>query len=366
MAKSKAQSLMGARSKEERKRVRKNLGTLKSLTVQPQTQQRYKASLQQFFQYLRRENLVLPKQRDGLDSIVADYLEYLWSEGEGRAVASNVLAALQDFDPKLKHNLPSSWRLMKTWSIHEVPNRAPPLTDAVLEAMVGWAFFNNYPSFGLSLLVGFFGLLRSGELLALQAWQVHMVSSSSAAVINLGLTKSGKRQGAEESVTLTDVMVLRFLWSWKQRARDHDFLCEKPHKWRDLFQQCLVDLKLTDWGFRPYSLRRGGATSLFVKVGSLDRVLILGRWTAVKTAKIYLNSGLAMLADLKIAPSLLKPFTTVFYSHTTLPKPRLEPGLKKTRAGGRGKRTKRQGQKKEGDLGGGGFFPVFLLKVSRA
>jgi hypothetical protein len=30
----------------------------------------------------------------------------LWSAGEGRAVASNFLAALQDFDPKLKEPTP--------------------------------------------------------------------------------------------------------------------------------------------------------------------------------------------------------------------------------------------------------------------
>ena len=63
---------------------------------------------------------------------------------------------------------------------------------------------------------------------------------------------------------------------------NHTYLTSKPHVWRQMFQDCLAGLKLEDWGFRPYSLRRGGATSYFVKVGSLDRVLILGRWIAIK------------------------------------------------------------------------------------
>eukprot|EP00435_Cladocopium_sp_Y103_P013778 s336_g3.t1 len=178
---------------------------LQSLLLRPPMRgQRYQESLQHFFKYLENAQLQLPTQRDRMDPLVSDYLEYIWAEGEGRSLASNVLAGLQDFDPKLKGCLPGSWRLMKTWATNEVPCRAPPLTEPVLRAMVGWAVFHQEFNFGLSLLVGFHGLLRSGELLALQNWQIHMASPGKPAVLNLGLTKSGKRQGAAESVTLTD------------------------------------------------------------------------------------------------------------------------------------------------------------------
>lgn len=350
--------VLEARSKEGRQRVRKQLGTLKSLTVQPVTQQRYKQALQLFFDFLRREKLTLPKQRGKLDPIVSDFLEHLWSTGEGRAVASNVLAALQDFDPKLKGQLPGSWRLMKAWSTNEIPCRAPPLTEQILKSMVGWSFLHEEFSFGVSLLVGFYGLLRAGELLALQSWQVHMIGPSSPAVLSLGLTKSGKRAGAEESVTLTDVAVLPYLWAWKQKATTHQFLTAKPHKWRELFQKCLTDMKLSEWGFRPYSLRRGGATTFFMKCGSLDRVLLMGRWTAAKTARIYLNSGLALLAEIKISTNLLRPFLTVF-TNTTPSK--LEPALqKKNRAGGRGKEKKPVLKRGKQNKGGGKFPFAFF------
>ena len=129
-----------ARTKEERKKIRKDLGPLKSLTVQPVTRARYDQSLQAFFDYLGREKLRLPKKRDLMDPLVSDYLEFLWSEGEGRACASSFLASLQDFDPKLKGMLSGSWRLMKAWTVHELPSRAPPLTESVLKAMVGLGY----------------------------------------------------------------------------------------------------------------------------------------------------------------------------------------------------------------------------------
>ena len=325
-----------ARTKEDRKKVRKQLGSLKSLTVQPVTKQRYQEGLKKFFKFLKDEDLSLPTKRDDMDNLVSDYLEHLWSEGEGRACASTFMAAIQDFDPKLRRKLPGSWRLLRTWNLHETPCRAPPITEAVLHAMVGWAIFHKHFEFGLSLLVAFHTLLRTGELLALQAWQIHMRSPADPAVINLGLTKSGKRQGAAETVTLTDRSTLKWLFAWKQKRPAHAYLTDKPHIWRQMFSDCLQNLNLNQWEFRPYSLRRGGATSYFVKLGTLDRVLIMGRWTALKTAKIYINTGLQMLADIQIPPACLKPFHSVLSSflHST---PKVEPARKPSRPGARGK-----------------------------
>ena len=334
----KKNKVVEGRTRKERIAVRKNLGSLKSLTVQPKTKARYQAALDNFFTYLRGEGLTLPKKRDHMDSLVSDYVEHLWAAGDSRSEASNFLAGLQDFDPKLKHCLPGSWRLMKTWTVNEVPNRAPPFSEKVLHAMVGWARFHGYHSFGLSLLVGFYALLRTGELLALQARHIQMTSATAPAVLSLGLTKGGKRQGAAESVTLGEISVLKFLWLWKQQVPSHAFLTQKPNEWRQLFNTCLEGLRIQHWQFRPYSLRRGGATFFFIKHGSLDRILILGRWTAVRTARIYINSGTAMLADIQIPQSLLKPFWSVYTN--SLKSPSLEPALK-SRTGGRGKTRRR-------------------------
>ena len=202
-----------AHSKESRKEIHKKLGTPKQLTVQTKTKDRYKSALKDFSEYLRIENLCLPQKREHMDSMVSDYLEYLWAQGEGRATANTFMAALQDHDPKLEHQLPASWRLMKTWSTREVPSRAPPMTEAVLRAMEGWSVTKGHDTFALSLLVGFYSLLRTGELSALQAWQIHKSSPNHSAVHNLGLTKAGKRQGAAESVTLTEQHVLKHLWA---------------------------------------------------------------------------------------------------------------------------------------------------------
>ena len=209
----------------------------------------------------------LPRRRQDLDAILSEYIEHLWSTGEGRALANDTAAGLQDQDPRLRGLLPVSWRLLKAWSANEIPNRAPPFPEVVVHAMAGWALGKGDLSFAISLLLGFYCMLRTGELLGLFSHHISMPKPRQVAVISLGLTKGGKRQGA-----------------------------------------ALSALKLESFAFRPYSLRRGGATHWFRHHGSFDKLLVQGRWAAPKTAKIYINEGLAILAELNLSEKPLKPF----------------------------------------------------------
>ena len=335
MAKS-TKKIVEGRSKQQRQKVRKSLGKLKDLTVQPRTRHRYDHALRQFLDWLTREGLRLPTQASQMDNVVSDYLEFLWASGEGKSVANNALAALQDYEPSLKKKLPGSWRLMKAWNSAEIPNRAPPLTLSLLNALCGWSVMQDCPEFGLSLRVAFFGLLRTGELLSLRAKDIYLNTPKGPAVISLGLTKSGARQGAAESITIHDSSVIPSLYRWKCQAKPHDFLTSKPHAWRNLFNRAIEGLKLQEFAYRPYSLRRGGATFFFQHHGSFDRLLVQGRWGAAKTARIYLNDGLAQLSEISVPNSHLRPFLLLYQKH-----PILEPGPRKApRPGGRGKPRK--------------------------
>ena len=240
--------------------------------------------------------LTLPSSAYQLDLVVSDYLEALWASGKGRTEGSNVLAALQDTQPHLKGKLKLSWRLMKTWVTHEIPNRAPPLSLDALYIMVGYSLFKQWDLFALSLLLGFHGLLRTGELLSLKARHVMVANPKGPAVITLGLTKAGKRQGAAESVTIHAEDVCRRLFQWKQHARPETLLTGPSHKWRKTFSDLLSAVHLDQFDYRPYSLRRGGATHWFQHHGRFDTLLVLGRWQSASTARIYVNEGLAVLA----------------------------------------------------------------------
>jgi hypothetical protein len=118
-------------------------------------------------------------------------------------------------EPNLKGHLNMSWRLLKVWHQNEMPNRAPPFPEVVLQALVGKAIMKNDPNFALSLLLGFYGMMRTGEILSLEPKHVEANRDNGPAIISLGLTKAGKRQGAAESITLSVQEVVRRLRHWK-------------------------------------------------------------------------------------------------------------------------------------------------------
>ena len=105
------------------------------MTVQPATKKRYDKALDKFFDFLRFDNLELPKQRGHMDALLAGYVEHLWASGEGRALASDTVAALQNLEPHLKNSPTTVWRWLKVWSQNELPNRAPQLPENVVHAI---------------------------------------------------------------------------------------------------------------------------------------------------------------------------------------------------------------------------------------
>ena len=124
--------------------------------------------------------------------------------------------------------------------------------------MIGYAIFHHEYQFAISLLVGFYGVLRTGELLGLTSSDVSVSSERGPAVVALGYTKGGQRQGAAESVSLTSEQAIRWLHQWTLDVPLKTPLCAKPPQWRKHFNDTLVALGFDVFDFRPYSLRRVG------------------------------------------------------------------------------------------------------------
>ena len=127
--------------------------------------------------------------------------------------------------------------------------------------MAGYFLFHQNQ--GLSLLLGFYSMLRTGEVLGIRNKDVTVDPQGRSAVISLGLTKGGERLGAAETLTVTVAEVIRRLAQWKQATSPGSLLTPSPYAWRKAFSQALDALKLSQWEFRPYSLRRGRATFWF-------------------------------------------------------------------------------------------------------
>ena len=151
------------------------------------------------------------------------------------------------------------------------------------------------------MLLGSHCLLRTGELVQITSNMVKFDNALSTAVISLGATKSGKRAGVVESVQVRLPWLVKLLAASLKAIPSGETLGGPGWLFRQKFEKLMCAAGLASFGFRPYSLRRGGATELWRTTSNLDKVVMAGRWRHSTTARIYVSDGLAVLAEIRLS-----------------------------------------------------------------
>eukprot|EP00438_Fugacium_kawagutii_P007120 Skav222893 [mRNA] locus=scaffold1102:245989:248623:- [translate_table: standard] len=256
-----------------------------------------------------RKVLPLLQQTPGSeDEIIGTWIEESYQEGEAITTISDTLSGLHHFAPHLKGHLGASWRLFRLWRRIEKPTQAPPLPLSFASALVARAIETDHLDLAVMVALGFWGMLRTGELLSLFPFQVLLGGDN--AIIQLGATKSGLRRNQDENVVIEHTPTLLLLRTWIYiRKLDKTLYSpaylQGPVAFRKDFRS-LMDYFQLSKAFRPYSLRRGGATQDFRGHGQMERTLIRGRWASNVAARQYIQEGLSILVSLRISPEQAK------------------------------------------------------------
>ena len=107
-----------------------------------------------------------------------------------------------------------------------------------------------------------------------------------------------------ESVVLTDKILIQYLHVLLPRILPGERLWPKDSQsFRMQFRLLCTDARLPALPWRPYSIRRGGATAHFLQFGSLDKTAVRGRWQSTRTATVYINEGIAALTSIVTTPA---------------------------------------------------------------
>ena len=254
----------------------------------------------------------------GLDEAIADWIQEKFSDGSPIHLIGDALSGIHHFEPSTRRKLPKSWRLYSIWRRYEVPCRAPPLTQDITLAMAGWCIEHQELTMGALLLLDFHCLLRTGEIL--QVRPCDFLLQENQGLVSLPSSKSGVRNNSRESVSISDpctLEVVSAMITLKNQQLRHYLPCWhlSGSAFRNLFKKVLEQLRLQDLNFRPYSLRRGGATYEMQSHGLMEKTLLRGRWRNSGVARIYLCDGLSLLPSLKMslqAKHLVAKYSSIF------------------------------------------------------
>lgn len=288
----------GKFSRAERARQRKSI-SLDDASLTPATQKRYYLALRKVLPFVEA-----CKREEELDLEVSAWVRQMWKSGEPSLTIGDGLSALHFFLPWLKRRIPHAWRLFATWRKLEIPARAPPLTLRLVRGLAAYEMILGNMEMSAILLLSFHCLLRTGEALALTVSD--FLLGEDHGIVSLQATKSGKRNAATEAITITDMVTLEavrnlVLFRRSCNLPSSPLWSSSPAAFRKRFAALCTLFDLTKHGFRPYSLRRGGATDLFQRTQSMEAALIRGRWESSRVARIYISDGLSHLPKLVLS-----------------------------------------------------------------
>lgn len=233
-----------------------------------------------------------------LDLDISDYIEFSFEEGDSIGHIGDFLCGLQMYFPMVRNRLSSAWRMFKIWKKHERRLQATPIPPSLLRGLLGFCLQRGHLVLLLLLSLGYFGLLRTGELLGLRRQDLQVCSD--CALIFLGNTKGGSRENKDEHIVIRQPQAMSVIRAYLRTSGDPADQIWKTsgQHFRSCFSELLHHFGAANLGFRPYSLRRGGATSLYRQGWPTENILILGRWKSTSSARTYIDDGLTQQASL--------------------------------------------------------------------
>jgi len=248
----------------------------------------------------------MPSDLYVLDEFLGLFIEHLWGTGEPRSYASHALCGLQHFCPPAKRHPPESWRLYGAWYRHEEPARAWPFDVIEAKALCQSALDGGDYPLAFLFWLGFVCYLRPAEGVLRCFNDFTYSEDGKALVIDLGYTKGGKRRGEKEQIICRDPLAL-VLFALVQEGRkpDEHLFPEGMAAYRYRFKFYLTAMGLENFPYKPYSLRRGGATYAFSLSLNYHILMAMGRWANLRTVKIYVDEARVLLAS-RALPGTLK------------------------------------------------------------
>jgi integrase len=273
-------------------------------TVTPATQKRYRGHVMEFLEWMI-QNDEDAEDVEEFDDLLLDFVHHLYESGRGKTAANMTMAGLRLFLPQLEHRLPKSTQAIQGWN-KRCPGRSyPPLTlhlaVAVSVQLARNTKIKDAYRKGVGVLAAFDCFLRVGELCNLRREDVadagdsRVGSEHKGMVLRLRKTKTGTNQEVRV-VTPSVITLLRGLVAkTKPGERLFPFTADT---FRRNFKAACAELGLSP-DYVPHSLRHGGATRYRHVLGwSMEDIMQRGRWASTKSARRYVQSGMAMLLEM--------------------------------------------------------------------
>ena len=236
------------------------------------------------------------------DELLLDYIHELYESGRGKSSAACTYYGIVHYLPHLRRRLPCSYQAVRGW-LKQQPGRSyPPMTWELAAAVAARLAKSGHYAAGVGVLLAFDCFLRVSELVGLRREDVADYGDRRIAVEHKGMIIRIRtaKTGKEQWVRVLDTKVMELVRALVRSTRPGQLLFNfSSASFRRYFKGACADLGLSPL-YVPHSLRHGGATRYYeVLRWSVEDILERGRWASTKSARRYIQSGVAMLLSMK-------------------------------------------------------------------
>lgn len=250
------------------------------------------------------------KDVDRADKILGEYILVKHADRKKNplALVKHALLGAQHIFPAVKGKIPTAWAHVRTWEEERVSKLRPPLPLPIWLCVVGLArahastarnlkLREAWTIFSVLIEVGFFCLLRPGEIFRLRHSDIAMpnnfVLCEKHAAIRIISPKNRRQFGDSQFVLLRNRNAIAWLEKIHKAADEGLLWTKGPKVFADWFRQLMQELKVGDCKFTPASLRPGGATMYYSAGVSIGTLRFMGRWTVEKSLEHYIQLAMS-------------------------------------------------------------------------
>ena len=300
-------------------------------SVAPTTHLKYTNALNKFQHYLlRRHNYKLNDLHSRpalLDSLLVEYLHYLYESTDtirSATVGNYTIAGLVRHFGVSNTNIHRSRLAVRGWDriYSQHKHKRPPVTLEVATLIAVVLAKAGHHKAAVATLLAFHCYLRINEYCKLKVHEVVFAGDSrmgSAMTVLATIKLSRTKTGDNQNVSVTDVNIVALLKNLVNNAgtgtgRSSLLFELTASQYRRLFHQAVSALGLDDIGYKPHSLRHGGATFHYMSGVPLLSIINRGRWASEKSLKTYINAGTVFLMDGRLSDTLFEA-AQLLYKH---------------------------------------------------
>lgn len=224
------------------------------------------------------------------------------------SLVKHAILGCQHVFPQLRGSLSTTWANLKVWEEERSSQLRPPLPVPILLCAVGLSRAHAVTSrdsrlgmdwtlFSVLLEIGFFCLLRPGELLRLRHKDIAMPSSfvlcEQHVAFKIVSPKNRRQFGDNQFVLLKNRNCIAWLKKIHLPSEDKPLWIHSPRVFANMMKQIMRELGVDACNFTPASLRPGGATMYYSAGISVSTLRFMGRWSVERSLEHYIQLAMA-------------------------------------------------------------------------